>query len=909
MFVDHSSPMGNNQTVNMNAKILNSHVVNVQSSPNVHHVPISHSQSLGIIGQSSTSIASIQQSTDSQSLQQHLNSQSNTVQSQAGQFIQASQSPNQHISVSVNNQQKQMLTANVTSSGQTTQVSIPVSSARMIPANLSQYNKQMLALKQFQRQQQSSQQQQQQQLIAQQLQQGQQSQQPQQQGQCNQMTPQPRHVHMQPVRGQVSTQSGSPRVQITTMGGQTVNANLNQSLISTANLKQIISSSAASSVPSTVNMQSPGSILGSSSQRILTSSASPSQVIPTTVSGPIITTSKMTSGNTPIIARTIRADSLNLHGSVTVVPSSLANSNSVTGVPIGNQLRHIQLLQKRPQPAIQVSAAGNSQQVLMHKAIVQPSTGIMVSSDGQQTHVVPSSSSNIISPLLQSTSTSSINKSSNTYHFVPASMVQQQSGSKTVLTSPSVTVQMQQALKQGQLIMQQPTQSGGQVTQSANVSNKSVKIKFAPNSANSMGVSTFGIRIPTDKIKLNAAPASDTTVLPTPINSIDYNYEAYIYTSSLTLSFFYCMSIVNTSSIVNSSKTNFVLTPQPSPQLKTSTSQHFIAVSNPDSQSSVGVNAATIKLLPTSATAALALQQGQPTTSSTLSSVPQNITTPKNHIIISGAAAASLVGQSSGMVSATTTTSATSHLNPSTLLQQVTGAQNASNAGQTLTFAIRAAHGQQIPSTGQPGTVHLSALTLKTPNTSSVAMQQSASFTTTSGTQQQQQQQSALVAALSQTSSTESYQNVTPVSSNSTLLRTLASSNASTKTIPIVLMQQSANNNLMSQNTPSLLNFNNATNSNTNIGNTSRPNSATGVKITTSTQTSSATLGSILNAATKVVPTSESHFTNTSSSSITTKQVESPLIEALMSPISKPVRNIAQYQTKQDEPPSDNNDI
>ena len=322
---------------------------------------------------------------------------------------------------------------------------------------------------------------------------------------------------------------------------------------------------------------------------------------------------------------------------------------------------------------------------------------------------------------------------------------------------------------------------------------------------------------------------------------------------------------LTTSSAANSSTTNFILTQQQSSQIKTSSGQHFIAVTSTDSQSPISVNATAIKLLPSSV-AALAIQQNQQQTCSSSGSLPQNISTPKGHIIISG--------QSTNMVTTTTANQLTS----SALLQKVPNNQSVSSPGQTLAFAIR----QQLPTQPQSGAVHLGALTLKS-SSSTVSMQHINSLATSNLCQQP----STIVAALSQTNTTESYPNVTPVSANSSLLRTLASS-VSTKSIPIVLMQSSQNTNMLSSNTSSsvsLLNFTSSpTNSNTSrLINTSYTN-----KITTSTQTSGATLGSILSTNSKMSPSTESHFpclTNIVSNKPVTEPIQSPLVEALMSPI------------------------
>src|SRR5699024_6505035 len=110
----------------------------------------------------------------------------------------------------------------------------------------------------------------------------------------------------------------------------------------------------------------------------------------------------------------------------------------------------------------------------------------------------------------------------------------------------------------------------------------------------------------------------------------------------------------------------------------------------------------------------------------------------------------------------------------------------------------------------------------------------------------------------------------------------------------------SQNANLVNQSTPSsvsLLNFTNSASSTT----VSRPVNSN--KITTATQTSGATLGSILSAAAKVTPTSESHFSTAPSISSKPVESQSPLIEALMSPIGKLSRNptiAPQSQSKAD---------
>lgn len=306
---------------------------------------------------------------------------------------------------------------------------------------------------------------------------------------------------------------------------------------------------------------------------------------------------------------------------------------------------------------------------------------------------------------------------------------------------------------------------------------------------------------------------------------------------------------------------NFILANQQQQQQSTqispikTSSGHYITVSSNDSSTPT-----TIKLLPTS-TGTIAIQQGQQGTSG---SVPQSISTPKGHIIISGHAAASLIGQS-GIVTSTSANAIAS----SALLQQVVSGQSSSgsNSGQTLTFAIRTAHGQPLSHTQQQP-VHLSTLTLKAPASSAVQP----TSTTTSVSQN-----SALVAALSSTPENQS-------SANPTLLRTLATSNVSTKAIPIVLMQSSHNSNFLSQTsggTPvSLIGINSNSSTSTTSIRTAIPSN----KITTATQTSGATLGSILSAAAKAASsagTSTETYTSGPQSATASKS-DTTLIEALI---------------------------
>lgn len=309
------------------------------------------------------------------------------------------------------------------------------------------------------------------------------------------------------------------------------------------------------------------------------------------------------------------------------------------------------------------------------------------------------------------------------------------------------------------------------------------------------------------------------------------------------------------------SSTNFILAQQPQMSPIKGSTGHYITVSSNES-----INPTTIKLLPTSS-GTIAIQQNQQASGQSIAgSMPQSISTPKGHIIISGHAAASLIGQS-GIVTSTSGNAIAS----SALLQQVVSNQTSgSNTGQTLTFAIRTAHGQQISQQQQPNTVHLSTLTLKNPPTSGVSIQH-VNPTTSSNLSQQN---SALVAALS---SNSEHQN----SSGSTLLRTLSSSNVSTKAIPIVLMQSSHNSNLQTSTPVSLISISNCSTSTTAIR-TAIPSN----KITTATQTSGATLGSILSAAAKAASsTSNSQYSNITT--VPAKSQDSTLIEALMSNVQK----------------------
>lgn len=227
------------------------------------------------------------------------------------------------------------------------------------------------------------------------------------------------------------------------------------------------------------------------------------------------------SSNSKLIAQSISG------GNVTVVPSSMSTTSTV---PIsGSQLRQIHLLQKRAQPSIQVSSTSMSQQMLTQKAIIQQSGnssgGIVVSSDVHQSGS-SRSSPNIISPLLQTSNSMSLNKQSSTFHLVPASAVQQlhqQSGGPiTVSTkavfagSPTLTVQqMNRALKHGTIQQQSHQTSGsGQVTcQSTNVSiTKSVRVKLTQLPYNG------GIKLQ-DKNVLNSVSTTGPSVSTTSMNT------------------------------------------------------------------------------------------------------------------------------------------------------------------------------------------------------------------------------------------------------------------------------------------------------------------------------------------------------------------------------------------------------
>ena len=481
---------------NTGQKILNSQIVNMQpGSQNVQHVTISQAQSMGLLGQSSASLSEIQQQTDitlPSTLQQHRQSQQQSTQQQNASFIQANhmaqQIPVSVLSTNTNPPLQQKLLAlasgaTVTQSLTQSSLAELISSGRVTQNQFSPAQIRLLQMKKLPQQHLTQQQLQQQALPGIQM--------------------APRQIQMQAIRAQGSTQASIQRYQITSS-----NLTLNQPLISSANIKPTIMTSTISTTSSVANSQSHASIIGTS--RILTSSTPQNHhVIASSVPGSMITPNKV-ANSTPIITRTIRSDgNLSLHPQLhgNVVQSTLASSNSITTLPI---TRNIQLLQKRPPSPIQASSAVSSQQVLMHKAMVQQSTtghSIVVSegNSSQQTQSGTSSSANIITPLLQNSSSSVLSKSA--FQLMPnTSLVQPQSGPITVTKlsgSPSVAMQqMQQALKQGQIIMQQPGPAGGQVTQPVNVSNKNVKIKLTPNS---LGIGALGIRLGPDKIILNAA--------------------------------------------------------------------------------------------------------------------------------------------------------------------------------------------------------------------------------------------------------------------------------------------------------------------------------------------------------------------------------------------------------------------
>lgn len=588
-------------------KINTSNVINLQSSsPNVHHVTLSQAQSLGLIGQGVTSISSLQpQTPDSVQLQQQIQQTNLATQQPSGQFVVQSSQTGQQIPVNVSINQSQFpqklyaiaapgTSAQAgTSTPQGAQVNL---SGQLISPAVARANPQQvkqILLRQHQIRQQ---------LANQQLQ---------QQSANIQISAPQRAIHSQAIRAQGLSQGSTPnqpqRFQITSLSNQAGHSVL-PSL-----MKQIVATSMVTTANTTTSQTLNTTMVGS--QRILTSSNS-GHMIPTSVVGSLITTSKGTvvaSGNASIIARTIRADNFTLANHLkqqqsgnsqltaspnaslgqqsqifvqqtssqantdpnqqsTPVPVSfvksitpgvsganvsaiqissttaslLSNSSNTFTIPItstlasnakliaqsisggnvtvvpssiptsGTQFRQIHLLQKRAQPSIQVSSTSMSPQVLTHKTIVQqsgaPGTAV-VSSDSSAR-----SSPNIISPLLQSSSSIALNKTSNTFHLVPASAVQQlQSGggpitvtSKALFASgsPTVTVQqMNQALKQGNIIMQQQQPGSGQVTsQSSNVS-KSVRVKLTP--AGSINGGTIDIKLQDKNSSVPTTSGSD----------------------------------------------------------------------------------------------------------------------------------------------------------------------------------------------------------------------------------------------------------------------------------------------------------------------------------------------------------------------------------------------------------------
>lgn len=504
---------------NLNTKMFSTHVVNMSSSPaNVHQVAISQAQSLALLsGQNVNTISTMSDATGSlpSALQQHLQSQqasvANSQQGAQQQFMQMNQ-PGQPISVNVaiTNQAhlQSKILATITPNASN---SLTPSSPMMTQASQLGTPARVPLIGQYKQQPNRNQHQMRQQLA-------------QQQQSLSGGAGHPRHVNMQTIRSPMP--GNSPRYQISAVGATAVSAPLNQTMISSAGLKQVMTTTIANST-SLAGSHSAASLIGTT-QRILTSTATTGQLIASTVGGSMIATNKVTGSNASIITRTIRTDNLAspLHAAVSGAQSSLGASTMA--VPIaGNQLRQIQLLQKRASPAMQsMSSTGSpQQQLLMHKAIIPSNSGThsLVVSDGQSPPATVSTA-NIISPLLQSSGAGTIGKSPNTYHLVP---MPQQSGPITMTTKAVLTsspMQMQQALKHGQIIV--PSANSGQVAQSANVSTKPVKIKFAPNLANSPGGATLGIRIQ-DKIILNATSSGvSAAACSQPSNSMNDNYNS-----------------------------------------------------------------------------------------------------------------------------------------------------------------------------------------------------------------------------------------------------------------------------------------------------------------------------------------------------------------------------------------------